>query len=142
MLNLLVVIARTGIDLDTARLHGLRHLAYQVDFQQTVLECCALDLHIICQGEHPPERPCRYALVEVLTITGFVLTALYRKHMLLSRNGDLVRREARNSQRDLILVLADPLDVVWRVTLFTTPAQRLISEVEKAFEPNGRAPQR
>jgi hypothetical protein len=40
------------------------------------------------------------------------------------------------------LAFAAPLDVVGRVVLFTSPTQRLIGEVDEAFESGGRAPQR
>src|SRR5215204_2806793 len=88
LLDLLVVVA--GVDLDPARLHGFRHLAHEVDLQQSAVERGALHLDVVGQVELAPERTRRDALVEVLVIALLGLAPLDGEHVLLRRDGDVL----------------------------------------------------
>ena len=57
-------------------IYRLGDFPHQFDLQQSALERTALDLDIIGQVEHPPERTRRDALIEVLMITLFSLRSL------------------------------------------------------------------
>ncbi|AHY49410.1 hypothetical protein BJS_08536 [Bradyrhizobium japonicum SEMIA 5079] len=52
--------------MDPARLHGFRHLADELDDQQSVAEGSLLHLNIVGEIEHAPERTRGDALVQVL----------------------------------------------------------------------------
>src|ERR1700731_3062356 len=79
LVDVLVGRARGGVasrsNGDPARLHGLRHLAHQVDLQDAVLEPCTFDVDVVGQIELAAERPSRDALVKVLVIAGGGLAA-------------------------------------------------------------------
>ena len=53
-------------------------------------------------------------LEEVLVITVLCLVAFHGQHVLLCRDGDLLRLETGQSERDAIVVLTDACDVVGR----------------------------
>src|ERR1041384_1466833 len=50
------------IDRDATRLHRVRHLAHEINLEEAVLECGALDLHVVGQVEDTAERAGRDAL--------------------------------------------------------------------------------
>src|SRR5260221_6858486 len=60
-------------DRDAARLHRLRHLPYEIDRQQTVLEPGAADLDILGEAKTPLEAADRNAAIEKLRIIGVAL---------------------------------------------------------------------
>ena len=124
MLDLLVVVGAVYRDL--ARLHRLRNFSHQVDLQETAFERRILHLDVIGQIEHATEGAGGDALIEILTFSLLGLAALDRKHVLLGGDVDLIRDEAGECQRDLILVLAGALDIVGRVVL-SSPVQRAVS---------------
>src|ERR1700719_4475531 len=64
---------RTCADLDSARLHGLRHLAHQVDMQKPVVEGRAVDLDMVREAEFALERPRGDALENVVLLAVPVL---------------------------------------------------------------------
>ena len=100
----------------------------------------ALHLDIVRQVELPLEMPGRDPPVEELALGLFGLAAFDRDHVLLGRDRDLVRREARHRQRDLVTVVGEAFDVVGRITFFRGPLGRL-GEVEQAIETDGRSEQ-
>ena len=63
-------------DRNTPRLHRVGHFANQIDDQQAVLERGLLDLHIVGEVEHPPERPGGDAVIQVFALFGVGLLAL------------------------------------------------------------------
>ena len=102
----MLVVVAGGFDRDTTRLHRLRHFPNQSDLQYAVFESRIPDLDIVRQVKNAAERPQGDSLVEVVAITLVGLAALDGKRRLLGRDGDLLRAEARQRQRDLVLVLA------------------------------------
>jgi len=80
---------------DRKRLHGLRYFPHQVDLQKSAFERGALHLDIVGEVEDAAERACRDALVEVLMLAFLCFTPLNGEYVLLCRDGDLLRREAR-----------------------------------------------
>jgi hypothetical protein len=113
LLDFLVVV--TGPDGDPARLHCLRHLPDQVDLQQTGIEGSPLHLDVIGEVENPPERTGRDPLVEILVLGLFGFPAFHGEDILFSRYGDLIRCKAGERQRYLVMIIADPRNIVWRV---------------------------
>jgi hypothetical protein len=59
-------LARRPYDLDSARLRRLRHLTYQLDFQQAVFERGTADLHVVGKRELPLEGTRRDAAVQIV----------------------------------------------------------------------------
>ena len=51
------IIGRRAIDGDAPRLHGLGHLAHQLNLEQAIVEAGALHLYVVRQVELPLERP-------------------------------------------------------------------------------------
>src|SRR5216683_7833846 len=140
MLDLLVVVANAGVDRNPARLHGLRQFTHQLDLQEPVFKRCACDLDVVGEVELAPERTSRDALEQVLVITVLYLAAFHGQHVLLCRDGDLLRLEAGQSERDAIVVLTAACDVVGRVVILALQTKRIIDEVEQTIEPDGRPP--
>src|SRR3981081_3165105 len=135
--------ARTGCGAgppNPARLHGLRQLTHQLDLQETVFQRCACDLDIVGEVELAPERTSRDALEQVLVITVLYLAAFHGQHVLLCRDGDLLRLETGQSDRDAIVVLTDACDVVGRIVVLALQPERIIDEIEQTIEPDGRPP--
>ena len=62
---------------DATRLHRFRKLPYQVDLQEPRLEGSALDVDMIGEVEDPLEGSGRDALIEILVLVLFGLTALH-----------------------------------------------------------------
>ena len=135
MFNLLSVAAcKPRRDRDLPRLHGLGDLSRQIDPQQPLLERGALHLHILGQIECPPEWTGGDALVQVLGLALLRLAALHGKHILLCRDGDLLRREARKRERDPVLIFTGALNVVRRVIFLACQPRQVIDEIVKKFE--------
>lgn len=122
---------------DPARLHGLRHLAHQVDLQDAILEPCIFDVDMIGQIELAAERPSRDAMVKVLVVAGRALAGFDGQHVLLGRDGDVLRAEARQRQGDLVEILAGPLNVVGGVVVLVAGSKRLVEKIENAVEADG-----
>src|SRR6266849_5141760 len=140
MLDLLVVVAIAGVDRNPARLHGLRQLAHQLDLQEPVFKRRACHLDIVGEVELAPERTSRDALEQVVVITVLRLAAFHGQHVLLCRDGDLLRLEAGQSERDAIVILTDACDVVGRIVVLALQPERIVDEVEQAIETDGRPP--
>src|SRR5882724_10919908 len=140
VLDLLVVVASAGVDRNPARLHGLRQLTHQLDLQEPVFQRCACDLDIVGEVELVPERTSRDALEQVLVITVLYLAAFHGQHVLHCRDGDILRLETGQSERDAIVVLTDACDVVGRIVVPALQPERIIDEVEQTIEPDGRPP--
>src|ERR1700682_2698768 len=140
VLDLLEIAANVGVDRNPARLHGLRQLAHQLDLQEPVFKRRACYLDVIGEVKFAPGRTCRDALEEVLVIAVFCLTPFHGQHVLLCRDGDLLRLEAGQSERDAIVVLTDACDVVGRVVVFALQTKRIVDEAEQTIEPDGRPP--
>src|SRR5882762_5888246 len=140
VLDLLVVVANAGVDRNPARLHSLRQLAHQIDLQEPVFQRRACDLDVVGEVELAPERASRDALEQVLVITVLCLAAFHGQHVLLCRDGDLLRLETGQSERDAIVVLTDACDVVGRIVVLALQPKRIIDEVEQTIEPDGRPP--
>ena len=100
------------VDGDAARLHGLGDFPDHLDLQQAVFERRAFYLNIVCQAELPLEMPGRDAPVQELTTRLFGLVAFDGDDVLLGGDGNLIGRETRDRQRDLVSVFGQPLDVV------------------------------
>src|ERR1700730_5849251 len=140
VLDLLVVVAIAGVDRNPARLHGLRQLAHQLDLQEPVFKRRACHLDIVGEVELAPERTSRDALEQVVVITVLRLAAFHGQHVLLCRDGDLLRLEAGQSERDAIVILTDACDVVGRIVVLALQPERIVDEVEQAIETDGRPP--
>jgi hypothetical protein len=97
---------------DAPWLHGLGDFPQQFDLQQAVVEGRALYLDVIRQTELALEHPCRNTPVEELVFGLLRLVAFDCDDVLFRRDGDLVGREPRDRQRDLVPVVGQPLDVV------------------------------
>src|SRR5258708_3223379 len=140
VLDLLVVVAIAGVDRNPARLHGLRQLAHQLDLQEPVFKRRACHLDIVGEVELAPERTSRDGLEQVVVIAVLRLAAFYGQHVLLCRDGDLLRLEAGQSERDAIVILTDACDVVGRVIVLALQPERIVNEVKQAIETDGRPP--
>src|SRR5204862_8265670 len=68
------------------------------------------------------------------------LAAFHGQHVLLCRDGDLLRLEAGQSERDAIVILPDACDVVGRIVVLALQPERIVDEVEQAIETDGRPP--
>jgi hypothetical protein len=119
VLDLLVVVANAGVDRNPARLHSLRQLAHQIDLQEPVFKRRACHLDVVGEVKFAPERTSRDALEQVLVITILRLAAFHGQHVLVCRDGDLLRLEAGQSERDAIVILTDACDVVGRISTST-----------------------
>jgi hypothetical protein len=73
-------------------------------------------------------------------LLGLEFAARDRQQVLLSRDRDVVRREARNRQRDAVRVLARAHDVVGRVVVLPFEHLGIVEEIEQAIEADGRPP--
>ena len=101
------------------------------------LEGRALDLYVVRQVELPLELAGGDALVQELAFGLFILPAFDGKDILLGRDRDLIRREARHRQRDLVAVVGMSFDVVGRIAFFGGPLGPF-DKVEQAVETDGR----
>lgn len=104
-----------GADLDPARLLLLRHQAFEVDVQQAIFKACTAHLHILRQLETALERASGDALVEIgfavcLGLCGVV--ALHGQHAFAHFDGQVAFAETGDRQRDPVVVLVGPLDVI------------------------------
>jgi hypothetical protein len=63
---------------------------------------------MVGQIELPLERPRRNSLMALRLLS---LSAFYRQYALFGRDADLIRRKARHRERNLVTVVAEPLDV-------------------------------
>jgi hypothetical protein len=70
----------------------------------------------------------------------FGFSAFNRQHVLLYGDADLFGREASQRQRDLIVVLTGPFDVVGRIIVAVRPSDGILDEVEEVIESNCRSP--
>src|SRR3954454_10752827 len=97
-------IGRVAANFKPAWLHCLRDLPGEFDLQQAILERCSLDLNVIFEVELTFEGARRNALMQVVMIRrlstfGLALAAGDRQPVLPCRDGDLVGREACESER-------------------------------------------
>src|SRR4051794_29528244 len=126
-------------DLDPARLHRLRHFAHQVDRQYAVGQVGADDLDVVRQAEMPPERTAGDALVEIFAIAGRLgLLAGHDQLVWLGRDRQLVRRKARDGERDPVGVFSGLLDVVGRVVVGLLELHGVVEHIEQPVEADGR----
>lgn len=133
------LIVVVGADLDPPRLHRLQHLAHQIDLQKTVPEGCRRDLHVVGEVENAAKGPRRDALIKVLVLGLFDLAALDGQHILFGGDGDVLGSETR--QRNLVLIVTRPFDVVRRViVLLAGPPGGVFEQIKQAIEADGRAP--
>jgi len=130
-----------GADLDLARLLGLGDFADEVDVQETVLHCRALDLDEVGKLEHPLERTRGDALVDglaLLLVGAGLLIAADRQRVLFRFDREVGFREAGHGYRDAVVVLAGALDIVGRITRRAVMAGGLIEKTEHPVETDGR----
>jgi hypothetical protein len=130
----------TDADLDSARLHGFRNLAHEIDLEQAVLERSCLNLDMVGKAEVPLEAARGDALENVVFLVVVILLAGDRQTVLVKRDGDLVRSKARESDRNSIALFAGTRDVVRRIGVLNV-GDLSVEEVEHAIEANGRPPQ-
>ena len=126
-------------DRDLARLLGLGDFAHEVDVQETVLERRALHLDVVGELEYALERARGDALVErrALGLVGLgLLVAADRQGVFLDLDVELALGKARDRNRDAIVVLAGPLDVVGRIT--GRAVAELVEEGKQPVEADGR----
>jgi len=109
-----------SIDRDPAGLHGFRNFASQFNAEQTIFKRRVLDLDIIGQVELTPEGAGGNTPIEIFALLLLGLLTFDRQNILFSRHGDVVGTEARDRQRNLVAVVAEPFDVVRRIVVITT----------------------
>src|ERR1700739_971345 len=106
----------TGADRNAAGLLGLGNLADEIDMEQAMLERSVLHLHEIGKLEHALEGAGRDAAIQHLVFVLAVLIggflALDRQRVFLGDDRKLCLREAGYRNRDAVIVLAGPLDIV------------------------------
>ena len=132
-IDLMNVAGRCAVNGDAPRLHGLGNFPQQFDLQQAVVEGRALYLYVIRQAELALEHPRRNTSVNELVFGLLRLVAFDGDDVLFGGDGDLVGREPRDRQRDLVPVVGQPLDVVRWVVVFASPLGGL-NQVEEAVE--------
>src|SRR6516162_1728772 len=131
-------------DLDRPRLHGLRHLARQLDAEQTVGQLRAHDLDVIGELEAALEGAAGDAAIEELLLLGrLLLLARDEQRIGLLGDREVALGEARHRHDDAIGVIARLLDVVGRIAEggVIDPSGR-IQQTGKAVETDGRPEQR
>src|SRR5246127_1424249 len=104
--RLLVVDLLGAADRNATGLHGLGKLADELYPQQPAVKRRRFHLYIIGKVELTLERFGRNAVIEVIMFLLVVLVSLNRQHILLGRDGDLVRSESSERQRDLVTIFA------------------------------------
>src|SRR6202049_1843257 len=108
-------------DRDRPRLHGLWDRAHEVDVQEPVLEAGTLDLYVVGELEATFEVPRGDALVEhvaaLLLVVGLLLASA-PQCVLLCFYREISVSEAGDRNRDAIVVLAGPGDVVRRIARY------------------------
>jgi hypothetical protein len=102
-------------DLDPALLHGFRNLAHEINLQQAVLERSSLNLNMVGKAEVPLEAARGDALENIVFLVVVILLARNRQTVLLKREGDLVRSEAGESDRNPVALIAGTRDVLRRI---------------------------
>src|SRR5580704_14741423 len=128
-------------DRDRPRLHRLWDLADQVDVQEPVLQARTLDLHMVRELEATFEVPRGDALVEhvatFLLVVGLLL-ASERQRVLLCFDREISVGEAGGRDRNAIVVLAGPRDIVgWIAGCRRFHAADLVEHGEQPVEANG-----
>ncbi len=105
-------------DRDSARLHGFRQLALQVDVKQAVLERGSRDLDILGEAEPALEVARGDALMNVLA--NLVLALLFTvdcQRTFFDLKRKVVVSEACDGHRNPVAVLAKAFDVIGRETV-------------------------
>jgi hypothetical protein len=105
----------TDADPNSARLHGFRNLAHEIDLEQAVLERSCLNLDMVGKAEVPLEAARGDALENIVFLVVVILLARNRQTVLLKREGDLVRSEAGESDRNPVALIAGTRDVLRRI---------------------------
>src|ERR1700716_8890 len=132
-----------ALDLDPARLHGLRQMPLEVELQQAVLERRTFDLDIVREVEAPLERPARNAAVEIVGLTLLLVRAADEdQRVAVTDDADLLGLEARDRERDAIAVLAGSHDIAGRIVVLGFEAKALVHQIENAIEADARPPER
>ncbi|CAH1663905.1 hypothetical protein CHELA20_52492 [Hyphomicrobiales bacterium] len=127
-------------DRDEARLLGFRNLAYEIDVKESVLKDRALDEDMVGELEAALEGASGNALIEdiwLLFTVRNLLLATDGEGVLLHLDAEVFIREARDSDRDAIVVLAGPLDVIGRIGRRAVDARRLVEQREKPVKADG-----
>src|ERR1700753_600271 len=124
-------------DRDAARLLRLGDLPLQVDDQQAVLETGTPDFDMVGKRELALEVARRDATMQEGLALLLALAAFEGQHVLLDRQGDFVRREAGERDRDLEAVLVETFDVVGGIGLLAH-ALGGFGEVEQTVESDDR----
>src|SRR5271155_565697 len=122
-------------------LHCLWDLAHKVDVQEPILQARTLDLHVVGELEAAFEVPRGDALVEhvatLLLVVGLLL-APERQRVLLCLDREISVGEAGDCNRDAVVVLAGPRDVVrWIARYRPFHAADLVEHGEQPVETNG-----
>src|SRR5262249_30823922 len=128
-------------DLDPARLLGLGDLPDEVDVQETVPQRRALHLDMVGKLEDALERARGDALVEglALLLLGLrLLLAADRQLALPGLDVEVGLQEAGHRDRNAVVVLAGPLDIVGRVTRRAVTSGNVIEEGKQPVEADGR----
>jgi hypothetical protein len=106
------VFVASADDRYSLRLHGLRHLADEVDHQQAVLEGSPLHRNIAGELEHAPEWQRGNPLVQVFAQIAVWLRALNGQRVLLGSYGNIVDAEAGQCQANPVVILTGSFDIV------------------------------
>src|SRR3546814_895008 len=137
--------ARVGIrppDRDHPRLPGLRHLAHELDVDETVLQTRTAHLNVIGELEAVLERAARDAAVQVahplVLVLGLGPTTANQQRVLLLHQFDVALGEAGHRHRDAVLVLTNLGDVVGGIALPAVGAlERGVEETRDPVEADG-----
>jgi hypothetical protein len=113
--------------------------------QEAVLERCALDLDVIGKLEDALEGARGDALIERLALGLFLLLlflALDGQGVFLRLDREFILAEARDRDRNAVIVLVGTLDVVGRVARRSIETADAVDRVEQPVEADGRAIER
>ncbi len=89
---------------------------------------------MVGEVEGAPESAGRNSLVQILGVLLGAFLALHGELVLLGRDRDLLGREARHRQRDPVVVLVGPGNVVGRVIILALRQGRVGQEIEQVVE--------
>src|SRR6185503_1898896 len=129
-----------GADRYAAGLLLLGHDALEVDMEQPILELRALDLDVLRELETPFEGATGDPLMEIARLGAVRLAialALDGEHAFLDLDGEVLLGEARDRERNPVVVLAGPLDVVRGIGHAVIELGERIEHVGEAIEADG-----
>ena len=140
LLDRFVVLGFAVADRNGAGLFRLGDFTHQIHVQETVLKLGALDLDEVGKLEHAFEGARRNALVKhvaaLLLLLGVFLAA-DGQGIFLRYDGKLGLGKAGDGNRDAILVVSGPLDVIGRIT-GSCAFDALVEQRKQPVETDGR----